>query len=256
MINKTLKRHGSDAKPPTKNLMVQFDAMQEELLTEEEMARHNNAEVKPPAWWATLWCTTEMKKDENARGITNRMDKMFIVQTQRMDSLEARLEAEAQRAKRMLNGLEEKFIEQQESREAEKKMLEKNLHGIDEHIRNLEVGQASGGNERIEQVMARLESLESRDASNEGDGKIKGGSDENKAERSHNLWVPTHIVQRGWPPKAPRSTIEKKVRELLAKQGGEIRRGQIGAGGSGASIERSADEGDDRKPPQKQRSEH
>lgn len=67
-----------------------FDAMQEELVTEEEMAMHNTGEANPRPLWTTARGTIE-RSGQWTGTITNRMDNMFMLPSQRMDSIEARL---------------------------------------------------------------------------------------------------------------------------------------------------------------------
>lgn len=105
VINKTLKRHGSDATEAyARNLMEAFGQMQErnKAATEEEpeLATQEDRELiaemdfaeggQSLAWRASAWGAIERKHYTQ----TTQIERMFGLQTQRRDSLEARLKAE------------------------------------------------------------------------------------------------------------------------------------------------------------------
>lgn len=75
-------------------------AMQEELADEDMRgAREGGAAAQPPLWWVNAWTSIE-QMDVNADEISTRMDRMFRVQSQRMDSFEKRLEPEKRSGRR------------------------------------------------------------------------------------------------------------------------------------------------------------
>lgn len=79
------------AKATTEISATSFDDVAEgadELIRDEDMHQDDvQNTAAPPSWWEHAWAHTERK---NADDITNRMNRMFIVQCQRMDTIEQR----------------------------------------------------------------------------------------------------------------------------------------------------------------------
>lgn len=68
----------------------------EELLPRaEDPGQLTGGVEEPPAWWNKAWKPTGYKMDHQRRHMTDKVDRMFTVRSQRTDSLEHRLEIEA-----------------------------------------------------------------------------------------------------------------------------------------------------------------
>lgn len=116
----------------------------DELIRDEDMQQEssNNA-TAPPAWWENAWAHIDRKMDSNAEDITSHMNRVCTVQSQRMVTIEQRLEAEARKTEDALKAVETKTNDQQQNKMNDKSAIEMNLQAIEQRTKDLEVGKST-----------------------------------------------------------------------------------------------------------------
>lgn len=139
------RRHSGASESHNRDLGDSFEDAADggdEFIRDGDM-RQNKMENKaaaPAPWWENAWSHIERKMDSNADEVTNRMNRLFTLQSQRMDNIEQRLEAEPKRTADMLKAVDINIHYQQQDKANETTKLDVNLTGIEEIIISLGAG--------------------------------------------------------------------------------------------------------------------
>lgn len=140
------------------------------------------------------------------------MEKLFDRQSARMDTIEMRLQAEAEKSEQMLLRVQAEVEAMRVGNQKDTRRIEQGLCEVDTPMRSLEVGGNTPQSEKITtDIMDRIQKLES-----------KPNDTTAPATSESTIWTPMHILVGGWHS-CKRDVLEQQCEDLMRSQAPDVR---------------------------------
>lgn len=109
------------------------------MADEDGASREQKEGEAPPAWWKQAWNAIERKLDVQTRHMTDKMERMFSIQSQCRDTLEVALEKEANITRHRIQELENKVGAESKERAMGMQRVAVCIKNIEETLKYSEV---------------------------------------------------------------------------------------------------------------------